>query len=300
MFFPDRLQTGAVRKEEKALPANKSPEDRVSERTSFHSFLRAGLTVETACVLPLFLWAVMGALCFLELSALQVRLIGGIRDTARKMAVISYGLYGGEGEEESGIGMGEIISGAVSVAYARTEMMKKADLKETVLGSIADISLAASDFSDREILDIKVMSGLRFPLPVFQTKKLRFLERGRVRAWTGRSLADSDSGGGSTEEGEMVYVTETGTVYHRDENCTHIRRSISSVTVSEVEGKRNGSGGKYYPCSCYLSHPADMVYYTKHGDRYHSTLSCSRLKRTVRKIEMSEAEHLRPCTKCGG
>lgn len=299
MFFSERLQTGAVRKEEKALPANKSPEDRVSERTSFHSFLKGGLTVETACILPLFLWAVLGALYFLELTTVQVRLIGGIRDTARKMAVISYGIHGGISEEEAGVGMGEIISGALSTVYAKQEIMKKAALEETTLGSKTDLSLAASDFSDQETIDLRVISGVRFPLPVFQVKKLRFLERGRVRAWTGRSLSDSDGEQGESEDGETVYITETGSVYHRDENCTHIRRSISSGKVAELEKRRNGSGGKYYPCSCYLAHPSALVYYTTYGDRYHSTLSCSRLKRTVRKVKLSEAEHLRPCTKCG-
>ena len=46
-----------------------------------------------------------------------------------------------------------------------------------------------------------------------------------------------------------MYVTETGMVYHRDYHCTYLELSIQMVPASALDGLRNASQGKYYPCS---------------------------------------------------
>lgn len=287
-------------KEKKALPVVLSLLFKVyvGEGAFSHPSLKAGLTVEAACVLPLFLWAVTGAFYLIEVSAVQIRLMGGIRDAARKMAVLSYGVYGGNSDEEREIGVGEVVGGTLSAAYARNLVLDGADLEETALKNETKISLAPSDFSDKNIVDLKVISRITIPVPIFRIRILQYLERGRVRAWTGRSPTEPDSGSGE-EKGEMVYVAATGTVYHRSADCTHIRLSIASSTVGNMDRKRNTGGGKYYACSCYQAHPSGTVYYTKSGSRYHSSLSCSSLKRTVRKVELSSVKGLKPCSKCG-
>ena len=102
-------QAADDRKEKKALPAALSPQNVFGSgrRTFFLPPLRAGLTVEAACILPLFLWAVLAALYLIEVSVVQVRLVGGIHEAGRKMALLSYGIYGGTSEEEKGTGVGE-------------------------------------------------------------------------------------------------------------------------------------------------------------------------------------------------
>lgn len=45
--------------------------------------------MEAACILPLFLWAVLAALYLIEVSVVQVRLVGGIHEAGRKMALLS-------------------------------------------------------------------------------------------------------------------------------------------------------------------------------------------------------------------
>ena len=101
-------QAADDRKEKKALPAALSPQNVFGSgrRTFFLPPLRAGLTVEAACILPLFLWAVLAALYLIEVSVVQVRLVGGIHEAGRKMALLSYGIYGGTSEEEKGTGVG--------------------------------------------------------------------------------------------------------------------------------------------------------------------------------------------------
>ena len=117
-----------------------------------------------------------------------------------------------------------------------------------------------------------------------------------MRAWTGY---DVERNAGGSESEEYVYITETGTVYHRERNCTHLTLSIELAGKDEVEQLRNESGAKYYPCEKCGGDGSGLVYLTREGNRYHNTIECSGLKRTVRCIPLSEAGGRPPCSRCG-
>lgn len=100
---------------------------------------------------------------------------------------------------------------------------------------------------------------------------------------------------------ETVYVTETGVVYHRDYHCNYLELSIRMVTADSIDGLRNKEQGKYYPCEhCAEKGTQKGVYITDYGNRYHNSLNCSGLKRTIYAVPLSEASVGRgACTKCG-
>ena len=296
----ENASKAADRKEKKALPAALSPQNVFcsSGRTFFLPPLKAGLTVEAACILPLFLWAVLGALYLIEVSVVQARLMGGIHEAAQKMSLLSYGIHGGASEEEEGSGLGELAGGALTAVYAKNLILKKAGLEETFLKENVKVSLVTSDFSDKDIIDLRVMSRIQLPIPVYRLRGLKFLERGRVRAWTGRSPTDGVTDG-EESEGEMVYVALNGRVYHRDPDCSYIKVKALSASVAEMERKRSSDGSRYYACSCYGVHPSPTVYYTHYGNRYHGSLSCSALKRTAQKVLLSSVSEWKACSKCG-
>lgn len=119
-----------------------------------------------------------------------------------------------------------------------------------------------------------------------------------VHTWTGRE----QGGLGEVSSAEaMVFVTESGSVYHRKPGCSYIRLSISQVAGHSVSSKRNQYGERYTACeTCSQNgNPAGVVYITKSGDRYHNLASCSGLKRTVRMVKESEAKGMGACTRCG-
>lgn len=124
----------------------------------------------------------------------------------------------------------------------------------------------------------------------------------KIHAWTG-----SDSGYGnaegenSGEEGEMVYVTESGSVYHKHAECTYLDLSIQQVSGASTAYRRNASGERYHACdSCSRGEsPAGQVWITKTGNCYHNSQGCSGLKRTVRMVSSSYAEGMHACSRCG-
>ncbi len=99
---------------------------------------------------------------------------------------------------------------------------------------------------------------------------------------------------------EYVFITEDSEVYHRDRLCSHIRLSVREVTADELPALRNESGGRYRSCGICHSRLSDKnLYITDDGDRYHNSVTCSGLKRTVRAVRLSEVRDRRPCSRCG-
>ena len=120
---------------------------------------------------------------------------------------------------------------------------------------------------------------------------------GSARGWTGRdesSFADL-----SDNAPRYVYVTENGVVYHTHSSCSHINLSISRVNSSELSGLRNENREKYKACeSCAKGGAANTIYITDYGDRYHNSASCSKLKRSVKLVDVSKLSGMRECSKC--
>lgn len=135
------------------------------------------------------------------------------------------------------------------------------------------------------------------PLP-----KVWIHNRVRVHAWTGKEdYGETGEGGAQQTPEKMVYVTETGSVYHRSLSCSYINLSVEQISGSSVQSRRNQYGEKYEACEiCSRNqNPAGTVFITGKSNRYHNLGSCSGLKRTVRIVKESEAKGMGACGRCG-
>lgn len=120
-----------------------------------------------------------------------------------------------------------------------------------------------------------------------------------VHAWTGADEQDSTGAGNKQEE--MVYVTESGSVYHRTPGCRYLRVSLQQVAGSRISSLRNSYGEKYAACeSCSRNQkPSSSVYITSTGNRYHNLETCSGLKRTIKLVKLSQLGNMHACSSCG-
>lgn len=290
MLFPcSRKKEKLSKKEKYVFPAGRKRH--TGERA------KGSMTLETACVLPLFLFAMLAVLQFAKIETVSSALLAGMQDTAKEMAAYAYirelGVSAGDNVA------GELLTGGISAAYAKSNVEKKANLK----ASDGSISLWKSSFLQDEMIDLAVTYEAGNTYTVLPVPKVKAALRTRVRAWTGRDGNGSgtqEKGGEESEKEETVYVTETGTVYHKDENCTHIKLSIQTVSREQAKSLRNKSGGKYHACERCGGGAGGQVYITDYGDRYHSSLGCSGLKRSVLSVPVSEVKDWRACSKCGG
>lgn len=262
-------------------------------RTFFFTSLKGSLTVEAALVLPLFLFTMAGVLQYGAVMKTAAEFGTALTQTGKKMAVTAYvSKYGGD----TGA-VAECLADALSAAYAQHEVT--ANASDTSMIKNANM-LLSSFLEEDEMIDLALTYQIRSPVGMIQLPGTFFIQRAQVRAWTGRTppkknVAEEDR----QEEQDMVYVTASGSVYHEDADCTHLKLSVESVFASQLSSKRNSSGGKYYACEKCGADCGAVVYITKDGDRYHSTLGCSGLKRTVRQISREEAANMKSCTRCG-
>lgn len=281
---------------------------------------KASLTVEAALVFPLFLFVMMAFLYFIQIFTVQEHIQESITRTGLSLAKLAYVyddfLDADEAQnydftvfgEEYDIDLKELSDVVLGESVIKTLVKNELDTDQInhscIKGGFRDISFYYSRIlEDEDCIDIVVRFYVSIPVWFFGLEDMRMIQRVRIRGWTGHqvparyTIVKEDAG---TAEAS-AYITETGTVYHLDPNCSHLKLSIEEVT-GIPEARRNRSGGKYYPCEncCKEGSTESGVYYiTDYGDRYHTSRECPGLKRTIRKVLLSEVAGRAPCKRCG-
>lgn len=256
------------------------------------------LTVEAALVIPIFLFAIMAILSFTEILRLQMNIDSALQQCAKELAV-----YGYAGDSLSA-NMVEDIS------FPAETLLSETYVRERVISEIGREELQNSPMEGAGALHFvgsRIMENDRIELrctyyvtPFFSlSPKAGFLTgtTAVARAFTGY---DNLAGASEGEKEEYVYITENGTVYHRDRGCHYLDLSIEKVFTEELAGMRNADGSIYYACPvCGDTNSGSVVFITRYGNRYHSDILCSGLRRTVEAVPVSQVGGRSPCSKCG-
>lgn len=259
----------------------------ISDKSIKEEIARASVVVEAAVVLPIFLFAMMQLLSFLDVLRLQTNIEAQIHQNARQMAV--YAHAGSAGPTFSKL----YVKGNV-IASLGTDYLNNAPLA----GGAAGISFATSKIMEKECIDLIALYRIEPYFSAANFQKFQSFSRCKIRAFTGY---DTIHGNIYEASEQLVYVTERGRAYHTDRNCPHISVSVQAMKLSELSGKRNYDGGKYYSCSSCKKKGSvgDIVYVTNYGTLYHSRITCSKLKRSVKVIPISQVDGRKACGRCG-
>lgn len=280
------------------------------------------LTVEAAFIMPIAIFAMLVFLAIFQVMSLQTSLQYALSQVAEEIS--QYAFIKEELTEDTEIGQREqqqskggeqnkkkplldieaIINGVLSNSLISQRVNNYLSV-EKEYGFILPngISFVESRLLyDGETIDIIAKYKISIPVPLLSMQKMSIIQRVKTRAFIGvMSIEGDGQDKNSSGREDIVYVTETGTVYHRNRNCTHIMLSIESCNYTSIQSQRNRSGARYKPCErCVKGETDEIVYITKDGTRYHSRLDCSGLKRTVREVPLEEVNGLSLCKKCGG
>lgn len=264
---------------------------RISLHTSLRWRAEAGMTVEAAVVLPLFLYFLLNLSCAIELIRLHGNLQLALWETCGKTAIYGYALCD---SDLSPMFTGLYIKNQL-VEYAGKNYLDNAPIKNGSNG----LSLWGSDFfSDRDEMDVIVAYtaspwSSRASFTAFSMANRYF-----AHIWTGYEIPQNPQE--AQKQFDVIYMTETGEVYHENRNCTHLKLSIREVTRAEAERAKNQWGSSYSPCEkCRPDTQARQLYITEEGNRYHLSPECPGLKRTVFSVPRSRAAGYRACSRCG-
>lgn len=255
---------------------------KVSVSTSWG--LSGSITVEAIICLPLFLYASLSLIWLLEIRTIQTTIRCGLHAAGKQLA-------------ETAVSPTLVMPGVLEneiINIIGAERMERSILVGGAAGISCEKSYAIPGCG---IYELKVQFKVKLPFPYFITNGLICEESMRIKGWNGyvqEVFSESDNE-------DIVYVTETGVVYHLDYQCTYLEPSVRSVSIENVESLRNESGGKYYQCPlCVNKNKSyEMIYITDYGYRYHGEASCSGIKRTVYAVPISEVKGKVACSKCG-
>lgn len=267
------------------------PIKRISLLISLRSRVEAGMTVEAAVVLPLFLFFLLNLSCAIELIRLHGNLQLALWETGSRLAVYGYAL---EDSEVASLFSWFYIREQLE-EYAGEKYLDNSPLKD---GSSSLMMWESDIFSSEDELDVIVTYAVSPWSSLSGFSSFRMANRYYAHIWNGYGIPENPEQ--SQREPDIVYMTENGEVYHEDRNCTHIKLSVREVSRTEAELSANQWGRSYSPCERCKPEPANLtLYITEEGERYHSDRNCSGLKRTVFSVLRSSVSGYRACSRCG-
>lgn len=243
--------------------------------------------MEAAVVLPIVLIVCVMMLYFFRMMQVETSVQSAIDFAVRETAV-----YAGELAETSAEDMESLL-----------RLKAKGKVRKYVKNSGCDcsfierglngLSFVKSEYKGNHIV-LCVTYRFNMPLAFFGKKSFTVTQSSTAYKWIGKQTGDSD------ETGTWVYITETGTAYHKTDACSYLKLSVKSVSKAQVKKMRNKSGGKYYPCSVCRAAEGRIVYVTDYGTVYHASSECRGLKRTIRHVCLESINGYHPCGKCYG
>ncbi len=260
------------------------------KRTDSGGYIAAGasVTVEASLVFPLFFFFIWMVWQLFLVVLLQTGITISVAKTAGQLSAAGYVQRNSSGKD---------------CTYAEALWLPALYLN-ILSGNEKFYDNLNVDFKEEEdsVYIIEVTADIPIAAPFYNRATIRLRQDYKVRAntgvWDENAFKDQ---GPESENKEKVYVTENGTVYHRDKACSYLSINAEAVPVSDIKEKRNRSGHKYTECKyCRNAACSGSVYITAYGTKYHYDAKCHVLNRSTREVDLEEVKDMKPCSRCGG
>lgn len=254
---------------------------RTNKKRTFYTlsgrYLRASLTVEAAMVIPVFIFAFWVMLYGIRITQLQSKIQYALNVTAEQM-----GTY----------------------ADIKSNLAASGLFLANLKGCEADVSFVSGNWAgfrfgkskiqkDNKIIYLQADYKIKLPQLLGTRITAPCVQSVYSRAFFGKSLQKMNSE-------KIVYITTGQTVYHTSIKCSYLNLSIQKISEGELKKQENNYLKRYTACSiCKKKECFGYVYITRDGTRYHNTLACKSLKRTIERILLEEVDNRRLCSRCG-
>lgn len=257
--------------------------------------VQAGMTVEAALILPLFLFFVLNLLSVIEMLRFHGNVTWALHETCSHLAV--YSGWAGEKEDFVPEWLDGLADMALSYGYVREKMVDCLGSDYVQHAPVADgkrgILFSKTNLGDQGAMDLVVTYRLRMPFSLGGILQVRLYNTCYVKCWTGYPILT---------DGSTVYVTAQGSVYHTEQDCRHLDVTLRRVSAGDVARLRNSAGKRYKGCELCIDEMGAELWVTETGDKYHGRDSCSALRRTIGEMSLKEARErgYPQCVRCAG
>lgn len=291
--FPLNYEKNALFREKRVLPFTSFWKARVS----------AGMTVEAALCLPLFLFfaaALMEPMRWLDRQRKAQAVMEHFSGELGQYVYMKETGEGSQGNADEDLDEGKNENYSELVSDAAAGLWLSGRLRDCADGAVIKLARVPDSSGD-----VRFEAEYREKIPFFKIGNggVRMHAASRRRSWIGLDgkLKGKNGGNGETlTEGEMVYVGASRGKYHLYRDCHYISNEYETVSLNEAEHRRNSSGERYKACSrCARGGSSGKtVYITYAGEHYHFSKSCSAMASYVQSVPLSEVEHLGVCSYC--
>lgn len=274
----------------------------------------ASATVEGALVIPLFVYAAVAIIFMLHVYLVRTQVNNALYNTIRKLnryVYISQTVKEMSDEDKNDIIKSfkqkediyickSVITNVELMSIFIKEIGSDYAGNNYITGGNAGWNFTKSEIIENgSIMSIKLSYTIYNPFNIWGKQGIYIEEHCITDAWLGDDKSvyvPSEYNGDDI----YVYITENGTVFHTNINCTYLLHNISSASINEISQLRNQAGAKYYKCNICKGN-SEVVYYTPYGRRYHTSSLCDVLVHNIKQIKREVAEKtMRCCIKCAG
>ncbi len=248
------------------------------KESSNDSFIDQGMaTVEASITIPLFLIFCVFMIQLVMALTVEERIYNSFSEAVSTSSIEAY-MAGSLGETGESLG----IFGIVSVRLQK-ELSKIGGLKTFVPGGSLGVVLSKARLNENGEIEAEIFYRIRPTMALFRLPAKRITERLVQKAYTGYVRT------GEEADDEYVYITDTGSVYHKSRACYHLNLKVHKVSSTGLPA-----------CNVCKRAGGDSKYVGESGECYHKSPSCPSIKRTIMRVKKSEAKGYGPCSNCGG
>lgn len=269
--------------------------DRLRNLRRNHS--QGSAAIEAVCVLPILFLAFLVFYMIGQIYIMENQIYQAARNTADYLAEYAYISECIQKLPDEASGSGEVMTEILGIGMANARLQK--ELKDNsrvdryVKGGRQGIYILSTNLLDEEgYITFVLHYQIQLQLPFLPSMILHIRIPIRQKAYVGY-IPDQETPDGNDI---YVYVTEHGSVYHWTKNCSHLKVSIRPISAYVLAREYK----KLPPCEYCGELEADIYYLTEYGNCYHSSSSCSGLKRTIHRVRLREVEGMNVCASCGG
>lgn len=229
---------------------------------------RGSMTVEAVFVLPILLFAICGVLSLGRVYSSMDKVNHALQETGKELAL-------------------EIGDTPVTENTVRRILEGYLPEYPKNIRGIIRIGKVEYDSGTKE-WNIKISYKIGIDLPFIGNYKIQCYDEIRQKAFQGFSYQEMPEG-----IGNYVYIAENESVYHTSCECSYL--NISKNPMLKDEAQRLG---KTVCSHCQSAESGAIVFCTDTGDKYHNTLTCGSLNRTIRIVNENQVKGMAECSRC--
>ncbi len=260
---------------------------------------KATISIEASVAIPIVLFSFLEILSLLRCLSVYSGVLYAMKSATDPISMYAYAYDNLRNGQAVSVGERVLTSLIFSEGYLDGEIRKQCNTnlyEQTIKNRVQGISFLGSQVDcDKEYIAVNARYKA-VPVIAFTGIEIPMQNYYFVRMWTGyESEANEDV------LGEVVYITQTGEVYHTFRDCSHLDLSVTGISKQELPAARNENGERYTNCPMCMGSKEEgreRYYITLSGNKYHGDLFCSALKRTIFCITLEEVGDRKLCERC--